>query len=136
MTVFDRNPVPGGMLMLGIPSFRLGKEVVNAEIEILREMGVKFQCGVEVGKDVTIAQLREQGCCGFYVAIGALRRAGTAGACGALQRGSAQDVPRPALHVHGRVGQKGGVPRPWLRREHRRYQPLHRLRRVHDQMRV
>ena len=343
VTVFDRNPVPGGMLMLGIPSFRLEKEVVNAEIEILREMGVKFQCGVEVGKDVTIAQLREQGYCGFYVAIGAqksaaircpgetltgvlggvdflrsvnlgeqpdvgkavavigggnvsidvaraalrlgaekvclvyhrseselkadreeiedalaegmelkllraqaeitgrdgevaairlevmelgepdasgrrtpvgtgayetlevdtvigavgqrvdwgmltgpkfaidaiaagkeaaislhryvhegqsltigrnrrvypeldkrnvapadgvLRRAGTAGACGALRRGSAQDVPRPALHVHGRAGQKGGVPLPWLRRERRRYQPLHRLRRVHDQMRV
>lgn len=48
------------MLMLGIPSFRLEKEVVNAEIEILREMGVKFQYGVEVGKDVTIAQLRDR----------------------------------------------------------------------------
>ena len=71
----DRNPVPGGMLMLGIPSFRLEKEVVNAEIEILREMGVKFQCGVEVGKDVTIAQLREQGYCGFYVAIDAQKSA-------------------------------------------------------------
>ena len=75
VTVFDRNPVPGGMLMLGIPSFRLEKEVVNAETEILREMGVKFQCGVEVGKDVTIAQLREQGYCGFYVAIGAQKSA-------------------------------------------------------------
>lgn len=52
VTVFDRNPVPGGMLMLGIPSFRLEKEVVNAEIEILTEMGVEFRCGVEVGKDV------------------------------------------------------------------------------------
>lgn len=75
VTVFDRNPVPGGMLMLGIPSFRLEKEVVNAEIEILREMGVKFQCSVEVGKDVTIAQLREQRYCGFYVAIGAQKSA-------------------------------------------------------------
>lgn len=75
VTVFDRNPVPGGMLMLGIPSFRLEKEVANAEIEILREMGVKFQCGVEVGKDVTIAQLREQDYCGFYVAIGAQKSA-------------------------------------------------------------
>lgn len=75
VTVFDSNPVPGGMLMLGIPSFRLEKEVVNTEIEILREMGVKFQYGVEVGKDVTIAQLREQGYCGFYVAIGAQKSA-------------------------------------------------------------
>ncbi len=75
VTVFDHNPVPGGMLMLGIPSFRLEKEVVNAEIEILTEMGVEFRCGVEVGKDVTIAQLREQGYRGFYVAIGAQKSA-------------------------------------------------------------
>ena len=75
VTVFDRNPVPGGMLMLGIPSFRLEKEVVNAEIEILKKMGVEFRCGVEVGKDVTIAQLREQGYCGFYVAMGAQKSA-------------------------------------------------------------
>lgn len=75
VTVFDRNPVPGGMLMLAIPSFRLEKEVVNAEIEILTEMGVEFRCGVEVGKDVTIAQLREQGYRGFYVAIGAQKSA-------------------------------------------------------------
>ena len=61
MTVFDRNPVPGGMLTLGIPNFRLEKDVLNAEIDILREMGVEFRCGVEVGKDITIEQLRAQG---------------------------------------------------------------------------
>ena len=75
VTVFDRDPVPGGMLMLGIPSFRLEKDVVNAEIEILREMGVEFCCGVDVGKDVTIAQLRAQGYKGFYIAIGAQKSA-------------------------------------------------------------
>ena len=61
VTVFDKNEVPGGMLTLGIPSFRLEKDVVNAEIEVLKEMGVHFQCGVEIGKDLTIDQLREQG---------------------------------------------------------------------------
>ena len=71
VTVFDRNPVPGGMLTLGIPSFRLEKDVLNAEIEILKDMGVKFRCGVEVGKDVTIEQLRGEGYKGFYLAIGA-----------------------------------------------------------------
>ena len=71
VTVFDRNPVPGGMLTLGIPSFRLEKDVLNAEIDILREMGVEFKCGVEVGKDVTIQQLRDEGYKGFYLAIGA-----------------------------------------------------------------
>ena len=71
VTVFDRNPVPGGMLTMGIPNFRLEKDVLNAEIDIIRAMGVEFKCGVEVGRDVTIQQLREEGYKGFYVAIGA-----------------------------------------------------------------
>ena len=71
VTVFDRNPIPGGMLTLGIPSFRLERDVINAEIDVLRQMGVTFQCNTEVGKDVTIAELREQGYKAFYVAIGA-----------------------------------------------------------------
>lgn len=75
VTVFDRNPVPGGMLTLGIPSFRLEKDVLNAEIDILKEMGVEFRCGVEVGKDVTIQQLRGEGYKGFYLAIGAQKSA-------------------------------------------------------------
>ena len=68
--VFDRAARPGGMLMNGIPSFRLEKDVVQAEIDVLKEMGVEFRCGVEVGADVTIPGLREQGYKGFYVAIG------------------------------------------------------------------
>ena len=75
VTVFDRNPVPGGMLTLGIPSFRLEKDVLNAEIDILKEIGVEFRCGVEVGKDVTIQQLRGEGYKGFYLAIGAQKSA-------------------------------------------------------------
>ncbi len=69
-TVFDKESRPGGMLMNAIPNFRLEKDVVQAEIDILKEMGVEFRCGVEVGKDITIAQLREQGYQAFYVAIG------------------------------------------------------------------
>ena len=69
-TVFEKEARPGGMLMNGIPSFRLEKDVVEAEIDVLREMGVEFRCGVEVGKDVTIAQLREEGYKGFYAAVG------------------------------------------------------------------
>ncbi|MBR5095345.1 MAG: FAD-dependent oxidoreductase, partial [Oscillospiraceae bacterium] len=75
VTVFDRNAVPGGMLTMGIPSFRLERDVIEAEIDVLRQMGVKFEMGVEVGKDVTIQQLREQGYKGFYVAIGAQKSA-------------------------------------------------------------
>ena len=59
------------MLTHGIPSFRLERDVIEAEIDVLRQMGVHFQCSTEVGKDVTIAQLREQGFKAFYIAIGA-----------------------------------------------------------------
>ena len=75
VTVFDRNPAPGGMLTMGIPNFRLEKDTLNAEIDIIREMGVEFKCGVEVGKDVTIEELRQQGFKGFYLAIGAQKSA-------------------------------------------------------------
>ena len=71
VTVFEKQKKLGGMLTLGIPSFRLGKEVVNAEIEIFKELGVEFKEGVEVGKDITLPELRQQGYKAFYVAIGA-----------------------------------------------------------------
>ena len=79
-TVFEKESRPGGMLMNAIPSFRLEKDVVEAEIDVLRALGVEFRCGVEVGKDITIAQLREEGYKGFYVAVG-------------LQHGGALAVP-------------------------------------------
>ena len=69
-TVFEKEAHPGGMLMNAIPSFRLEKDVVEAEIDVLRQLGVEFRCGVEVGKDVTISQLRQEGYKGFYVAVG------------------------------------------------------------------
>ena len=69
-TVFEKNEIPGGMLQYGIPSYKLDKAVVEAEIDIMREIGVDIHTGVEVGKDITIQQLREQGYKGFYVAIG------------------------------------------------------------------
>ena len=71
VTVFENQEKPGGMLTMGIPGFRLEKNVVEAEIEVLRQLGVHFRTGVEVGKDVTIQQLRQQGFQAFYLAIGA-----------------------------------------------------------------
>ena len=75
VTVFDKNDQPGGMLRYGIPAFRLERTVLDAEIDVLKELGVKFRCGVEVGKDVTIQQLREQGYDAFYLAVGAQKSA-------------------------------------------------------------
>ncbi len=75
VTVFEKEDKLGGMLTLGIPSFRLDKAVVNAEIDILRELGVEFKTGVEVGKDVTLPQLRADGYKAFYLGIGASKGA-------------------------------------------------------------
>lgn len=71
VTVFDKNPLPGGMMQYGIPSFRLEKDIVQAEVDVLKQMGVEIKCDVHVGKDITLDDLREEGYKGFYVAIGA-----------------------------------------------------------------
>ncbi len=71
VTVFEKEDILGGMLSWGIPNFRLEREIIDSEIDVLRELGVKFEMGVDVGKDVTLDELREQGFKGFYLAIGA-----------------------------------------------------------------
>ena len=72
-TIFEKNEEPGGMLRYGIPSYKLEKDLLAAEIDVIRELGVEIRCGVEIGKDITIEELREQGYKGFYVAIGCQR---------------------------------------------------------------
>ena len=69
-TVFEKNEEPGGMLRYGIPSYKLEKKVIEAEIDIMREIGVEIRTGVEVGKDISLDELRAEGYKGFYVAIG------------------------------------------------------------------
>lgn len=69
-TIFEKNQEPGGMLRYGIPSYKLEKDLLAAEIDVIKEMGVEIRCGVEVGKDITIEELRKQGYKGFYAAIG------------------------------------------------------------------
>lgn len=80
-TVFEKNEKPGGMLVYGIPSFKLEKNIVDAEIDVIRELGVDIRCGVEIGKDITLDELRAQGYKAFYVAIGCQggRKAGILG---------------------------------------------------------
>ncbi len=80
-TVFEKNEKAGGMLQYGIPSYKLEKDVIEAEIDVMREMGVEIKTGVEVGKDITLKELRAQGYKAFYIAIGcsAGRRPGVEG---------------------------------------------------------
>lgn len=70
VTVFERESRAGGMMLNGIPSYRLEKDVVQSEIDIIEAMGVEFKYGVNVGSDVTIQELRDQGYKAFFIAIG------------------------------------------------------------------
>ncbi|MBO7675494.1 MAG: FAD-dependent oxidoreductase, partial [Atopobiaceae bacterium] len=96
--VFEKSERPGGMMTYGIPSYKLQKDVVDAEIDVLRQMGVQIRCGIEVGRDVTLDELREQGFDAFYLAIGCQggRRAGVVGE-DAPQVSTAVDFLRTAL---------------------------------------
>ena len=69
-TVFEKNELPGGMLRYGIPSYKLEKDIIAAEIEVMKEMGVEIRTGIEVGKDISLDELRAQGYKAFYIAIG------------------------------------------------------------------
>ena len=75
VTVFEKEQALGGMLTLGIPSFRLEKDVIRSEIQVLRELGVVFRTGVEIGKDLSLDCLRQEGYKAFYLAVGASKGA-------------------------------------------------------------
>jgi heterodisulfide reductase subunit A-like polyferredoxin len=70
VTIFEKLPVLGGMLTVGIPAYRLPRDIIESEIQVIRELGVEFKTGVEIGKDFTIGQLREQGYKAFFLGIG------------------------------------------------------------------
>lgn len=69
-TVFEKNKELGGMMRYGIPSYKLEKDVIDAEIDVLRQLGINFICNTEVGKDISIQDLRKEGYEAFYIAIG------------------------------------------------------------------
>ncbi|MGN1157822.1 MAG: FAD-dependent oxidoreductase [Agathobacter sp.] len=69
-TIFEKQEKAGGMLVYGIPSYKLEKDLVQAEIDVITAMGVEIKTGVEVGKDITLDELRAQGYKAFYIAIG------------------------------------------------------------------
>lgn len=69
-TVFEKRSEPGGMLRYGIPSYKLEKDVIKKEIEVIKTLGAEIRTDCEVGKDVTISSLKEEGYKAFYIAIG------------------------------------------------------------------
>ncbi|HQH28823.1 MAG TPA: NADPH-dependent glutamate synthase, partial [Oligoflexia bacterium] len=71
-TVFEALHTPGGVLVYGIPEFRLPKEIVQSEVSKLEELGVKFECNVVVGQTMTVAELMQQeGFDAVFLATGA-----------------------------------------------------------------
>ena len=74
-TVFEKNEKPGGMMRYGIPSYKLEKDVIDAEIDIIKELGVEIKC------DITLGELRKQGFKAFYIAVGC-QGGRMAGVCG------------------------------------------------------
>ena len=71
--VFEMEPEPGGVLMFGIPEYRLPKEVVRREIRKIEELGVVFHCGTTIGPDLNIDQLFSQGVDAIFMGTGTVK---------------------------------------------------------------
>lgn len=69
-TVLEKESKPGGMMVYGIPAFRLKKSIIEEEVEELKQMRVVIETGVEVGKDISLDELRAKGYRAFFIAIG------------------------------------------------------------------
>ena len=70
MTVFEAEAEPGGMLTVGVPIFRLPRELVRHEIQAILSLGVELQCNMRLGRDFTIASLRAEGYAAIFLGIG------------------------------------------------------------------
>ncbi len=70
ITVFDAQPEPGGVLMYGIPDFRLPKQVIRREINRIKKLGVEFRCNVMVGPELTIDDLFNDGYDAIFIGTG------------------------------------------------------------------
>jgi NADPH-dependent glutamate synthase beta subunit-like oxidoreductase len=71
VSVIEQHPVAGGMLLLGIPRYRLPREVIDREVQMLRELGVEFRFNTRFGSDITLDRLKTDGFDAFFFAIGA-----------------------------------------------------------------
>jgi len=69
-TIYEKLPVAGGMLSVGIPEYRLPKDIIDAEIQVIKDMGVEIKTGIDVGKDITIEQLRSEGNKAIFLGVG------------------------------------------------------------------
>ena len=109
ITVFERLPVAGGMLAVGIPEYRLPREILAAEVSNLEKMGVQIKTGVTIGEDITLDELENQDFKAFFVATGMHRSTplliegedldGVVLGTDFLRKVSLKQPPAPAKHV-------------------------------------
>lgn len=70
VTIFEALPVAGGMLAVGIPSYRLPREILNAEIDLVRSLGVEIKLNTRIGVDLPFNQLKKEGFKAIFIATG------------------------------------------------------------------
>ena len=70
VTIFEKLPVAGGMMAVGIPAYRLPRDILNLEIEVVRRLGVEIRTGVTFGQDVTLESLKKDGYQAVFLAVG------------------------------------------------------------------
>jgi heterodisulfide reductase subunit A-like polyferredoxin len=70
VTVYEKLPVPGGMMSVGIPEYRLPRDIIAAEVQVIQDMGVEIKTGVCFGKDITLDSLRKDGYKAVFLAPG------------------------------------------------------------------
>ena len=87
-TVYEMEPVPAGMLAVGIPEYRLPRDLIAAEVEFIRALGVEFICNTRVGRDISLAEIRRRHKA-TIVAVGLKR---------------SRILPIPGAHAHGILG--------------------------------
>ncbi len=70
VTIFEKQDEPGGMMRYGIPEYRLPRDILAAEINVVRDMGAELKCGVAFGRDITLDSLKKDGYSALFLAIG------------------------------------------------------------------
>ncbi len=70
VTIYEKLPVAGGMMAVGIPEYRLPRDMLQREIDLIKSMGVEIKTGVTFGKDITLDSLKDDGYAAVFVAIG------------------------------------------------------------------
>ncbi|MCF6148906.1 MAG: FAD-dependent oxidoreductase [Candidatus Kuenenia sp.] len=71
-TIFESNPTPGGMLRMGVPTYRLPRTAIDKEVEFIRQMGVEIKYNTALGKDVTFDSLKKEGYAAIFIGVGLL----------------------------------------------------------------